>query len=46
VHHHPGRFIDDQQVGIFIKYVEGKILRQHVERDGRRDDDGHRFPAL
>ncbi len=46
VNHHAGGFIDDQQVGIFIQYTEGKILRHHIEGNGRRDDDGHRFPAL
>jgi hypothetical protein len=46
MNHHAGRLVDDQQVGIFIQHVEGKILGQHVERHGRGDDDGHRFPAL
>jgi len=46
VNHHAGGFFDDQQVGVFVQHTEGKILRHRVEGNGRRDDDGHRFPPL
>ena len=36
VHDHAGGFVDDQQVGVFVAYVEGDILRLHGEGRHRR----------
>jgi len=45
VYHHPGRLIDDSQVGIFIDEVQGNGFREESARFGLRQRDLDLFLA-